>query len=615
MHTSSGTEPQALVDSEGLNAKHEAPPARPSGENLLHVGVLLSAIQDAVRRYASAVEAQLPTGADIQALIAKGAAERAQQMAALRERANKAIAAILGEDDAKEPVPTGALVRVHTVLDMARRVWSTPKACFCLDEDGSVLEFTRADMSVRLGARFGRNLMGCRGSLSGALLTEAALETARELAEVAAALKIDLPEIEKTITAAVSDWVLDTRQAASDPVEIEDMFAERVEAGFPSPRRLRVTRPFPGFPDLGADVLTAEMVLAEFFVGDDPVNPRIPGGFDLIDAMAAARFAPDRREAFVWLHLPPGSGKGLLMGALAALNWTCEISQSEAEKAMSGEPSGLTADRLRGKGVLVFNEFHGLKREIKEFESTISFAPKGKARTDMPVYTKLFLSAEDNLALTGTGAVEGQFGDRFSYLSNPRACRADELPLFQMLGPSAFRDALATGIANRLTAHFDRYRAMGREAAARAAAEALHALHVKHTIRHVYADLDETLDETAAEFVEWVWTAWRRGDHKDGVEIEKIARPEGTVTHLLKRPAAAWELFLTRPGNTPAYKATLGRKRAQVFAKIHPEGTQGQVKSKGVKLKGLIFPPDPAGAPAMPEAVRLIVDNTAEGSK
>lgn len=596
MHTASATEAQPLVSTE----------AAPE-DNLAHAGVLLAAVLGAVRHVAAAVERGLPTAADMQALAAKDAA-KALAVGEKAGQAREAIAALLGDEDAAAQPKT--LVQAGTVLEMARRVWSEPgDGCFCLDHDGSVVEFKRPDMAARLSARFGRNLGG-RDSLAGVLLADRARAGMVALTDAVASLKIDMPDPEKALAAVLSDWVLDTRQASAAPSEIEDMFAEGVAAGFPLPRRLRIVRPFRGFPDLGVDVLTAEMALTEFFIGPDPEHPRVPGSLDLIDAMAAARFAPDRREAFVWLHMPPGSGKGLLIGALAALNWTCEISQSEAEKAMSGEPSGLTVERLRGKGVLVFNEFHGLKREIKEFESAISFAPKGKARVDMPVYMKLFLSAEDNLALTGAGGVESQFADRFSYLANPAACRAEELPLFQMLGPGAFRDALATGIANRLTAHFERYRAMGREGASCVAAAELHAFHAKHTIRRIYADLADTLDETAAEFAAWVWKAWRSGDHRDGVEIVSAARADGVPTFLLKRPAAAWELFLSRPGNTPSYKATFGRKRTAIFERIHPEGSQGQVKSQGAKLKGLILPPDPASGAALPEAVRLIVDNT-----
>src|SRR5690606_33172232 len=150
----------------------------------------------------------------------------------------------------------------------------------------------------------------------------------------------------------------------------------------------------------------------------------------------AARFAPDRRQAFLWLHCPHGWGKSMFLGALKGLGLVVEVSGKEAEACFEGKPVGLDPNQLARSWVLAFDEARGVKAETKQLAHSLLLTPKYSPRTEVPVYLKLFMSAEGMDSLAGSEGVEGQFADRFSYMSGQG--RVEDRELFKRLGGGAY---------------------------------------------------------------------------------------------------------------------------------------------------------------------------------
>lgn len=246
----------------------------------------------------------------------------------------------------------------------------------------------------------------------------------------------------------------------------------------------------------------AQAVMADF-------TEHFPEFPDFIELLCAARFAPDRRQAFLWLQCPPGWGKSMLLSALDQLKLVVEISGKEAEACFEGKPVGLDPNKLVRAWVLAFDEARYVKTETKQLAKSLHLTPKYGQRTEVPVYLKLFISAEDIDSLAGTEGVEAQFADRFSYMTGTG--RVEDRPLFKQLGGGVYVRCLAAGVALRLTEYVERKRRMGRDQAEKDAEGQLKSLHAQYRITHSQTDLTETLGDYAEELKTLIhdFAAWK----------------------------------------------------------------------------------------------------------
>lgn len=216
---------------------------------------------------------------------------------------------------------------------------------------------------------------------------------------------------------------------------------------------------------------------------------------DFLKLCTAARFASDRRKAYLWLHFPANWGKGLIMAALKAHGLVLEITEAEIEKALAGNPIGVDLKRFATAWILFVDEFRKIKAELKMLNSEISGAPKNMLRTTIPTYVKAFASAEDIPSLTGEAGVERQFADRFCYMSGKGSI--DDRPLFRKVGKEVYRRALSAYIAEELNAAVAEYRALGKEAASKRGDDFLDDFHRRWGIGNEWGSLGDTVEEIA----------------------------------------------------------------------------------------------------------------------
>ena len=77
-----------------------------------------------------------------------------------------------------------------------------------------------------------------------------------------------------------------------------------------------------------------------------------------------ARFAGDRKKAYLWWQADSDFGKGLFTGLLKDLGVVVETSTKEIEKVMEGQPVGLSADNFKLAIVLLVDEFKSVKLSL-----------------------------------------------------------------------------------------------------------------------------------------------------------------------------------------------------------------------------------------------------------
>ena len=250
-----------------------------------------------------------------------------------------------------------------------------------------------------------------------------------------------------------------------------------------------------------------------------------------IEAVVAARFAADRRNAFMWLQACSGWGKGMLIAAFAELGLVVELSVKEIEAAFEGKAVGASPTDFVHAWILVIDEFKSVKSEIKQLNNTIMLSPKFQLKGKAPVYFKLFTSAEDVSSLTGSEGVESQFAKRFSYF-NPSGGDLDDRTVFNQLGNGLYRRALSVGIAEIINTEVAEYRAMGRDKAEKAASDLLYQFNCEHSIANHFDSIDSSVESHADDLRELLQAY---GEWMSGFEIGLPPKIIATMPDALQR--------------------------------------------------------------------------------
>jgi hypothetical protein len=212
-----------------------------------------------------------------------------------------------------------------------------------------------------------------------------------------------------------------------------------------------------------------------------------------------ARFAGDRKKAYLWWQADSDFGKGLFTGLLKDLGVVVETSTKEIEKVMEGQPVGLSADNFKRAIVLLVDEFKSVKSELKQLQNEIELSPKNQLRQRAAIYTKLFMSAENVASLVTSHGVEDQFANRMSLIQN--SGRIDDRQLFAA-NKSAYAVSLRNWIGLTLNQHVEEYRELGSSEAVTVADAAVTEFHANRGIGKQLGRVSESLQEIAEAFRE-----------------------------------------------------------------------------------------------------------------
>lgn len=213
----------------------------------------------------------------------------------------------------------------------------------------------------------------------------------------------------------------------------------------------------------------------------------------LLDMIVASRFASSRKKAYVWLKCPSDWGKDVFRNALGAFHF--EMSVSEVEKALDGSPVGKSPRSMFRAFAMVTNEFKKVKSELKQLEDDITVAPKYQLETTVPLYTKLFMSAEGVDSLIGEYGVEAQFANRFSMING--SGKMGDIPEFKQFGNTHFVNAITTYITDYINNAVDSYRELGLHDATTKGDNVVEAFHDKYGLKYSAKTIDDNLSEIA----------------------------------------------------------------------------------------------------------------------
>lgn len=226
-------------------------------------------------------------------------------------------------------------------------------------------------------------------------------------------------------------------------------------------------------------------------------NDHFPLLAEVIEFVVAARFAPDRKTAYLWFHCPSDWGKGFFLSILDDLGLAVNLSEKELDSLLGGSPVGKSPHDFVNTLALIFDEAKRVTGNHKLLQSSIPCTPKHEMTVYVDVYLKLFLSAEHIYSLAGEHGVETQFANRFNLLRLEG--NLSERPLFRDVGSGLYQKVCKHFISRKIDEKINYYRSMGKSTAEKESQQYLNAFHDKYGIGNSYTSLDGTLNEIAGE--------------------------------------------------------------------------------------------------------------------
>lgn len=256
---------------------------------------------------------------------------------------------------------------------------------------------------------------------------------------------------------------------------------------------------------------------------------------ELMEFICAARFAVDRKKAYLWIHAGSDWGKGFLMSVFGAANLdiSVDLSMTEIEKMFEGAPVGRGAHEFRRAMILNFNEVKGIKRELKEIESTLRLAPKHQMMSTVDVYAKLLWSADGIGSLVSEEGVEDQLANRISVFREVDcAVGIGERPLYQEVGGRTYHAVICQYAAQYMNARIEQYRALGRDGSSKQAQQYLEAFHDAYGIGKLYGVTSEALPAMADDLL---------------ADIHAVPFQDRFEMGIVEHPAGSGRLYLAAP--------------------------------------------------------------------
>ncbi len=223
---------------------------------------------------------------------------------------------------------------------------------------------------------------------------------------------------------------------------------------------------------------------------------------EYLQFLVYARLAGDRKKAFLWIHAVSDFGKTLITQAIFdPMQAYTEASPKEIEGIVEGKPSGQSVTAFAKSLMLHVDEWKHVKSEIKQLENGIRINVKNGPSVRVPLYAKVFTSADSLASLVTQNGVEDQFANRFSILRGDG--RLDDRPLF-LVDKSAYVESLRGYAAMMVHRMITDAKAKGRDVAGKEATQWLTEFHKRNGLANGVGKASEHFGSMAADFVNWI---------------------------------------------------------------------------------------------------------------
>ena len=294
---------------------------------------------------------------------------------------------------------------------------------------------------------------------------------------------------------------------------------------------------------------------------------------DVLNMLVAARFAQDRKLAYLWLNAVSDWGKGFFFGGvLIDLGLIVEMSTREVEAIFEAKPVGKSMKEFKRCLAIFFDEFKTVKGEIKQLQNSITLNVKYEPSITVDIFTKLFASAESVDTLMTEYGIEDQFANRFSLILGKY--RLPERPLYQS-NSVEYYNSIKNYAANFLNNEVLKMVTLGFDEATIQAGNNLKAFHTKYAIDKHIERFSDSLPTIAEEIKAWIKgcknNVFKQPNWSDDIQIINECLLHNNESYYLKSPSRVVGHYINNKMEHSS-KGAIGRKKKEIVRLLSADG-------------------------------------------
>lgn len=149
---------------------------------------------------------------------------------------------------------------------------------------------------------------------------------------------------------------------------------------------------------------------------------------DFLTWLIACRFTTNRRTSYTYLRINAGFGKSLLASLFEDLGFGRKINQNQLKATTTND---LSPQDFRNSFILMIDEFTHFAQEMKDITHGMYLTAKFQMSEYVPLYAKVFFSAEKSTSFFGEAGVDGQLADRVSVMDLSGAGKIENRKLYK----------------------------------------------------------------------------------------------------------------------------------------------------------------------------------------
>ena len=319
----------------------------------------------------------------------------------------------------------------------------------------------------------------------------------------------------------------------------------------------------------------------------DDYRQHFPQFDDFLDWLIATRFTTNRRTSYTYLRVNPGFGKSFFASIFEELGTGRKILQTQLKHNSAGD---LSPTDFRNAFILMIDEFTHFAQELKDLTHGMHLSAKYQLSEYVPLYAKVFLSAEKSTSFFGDAGVDKQLADRVSVLDLSKCGELENRKLYKA-NTKLYHEALKKYVHNFFLNKANHYIGLDEMEANKDANKILDKHFNKYRIE---SDTIERIREKCVvylkEFVEWYSTGDMQGMRARNTFFERLERvvfvknDDEVVT---KDIVKMYEILISEAGEqfakTAKFKQTVLDDVFEVSLSKRP------IKCKGKNVRGILI--------------------------
>ena len=278
-----------------------------------------------------------------------------------------------------------------------------------------------------------------------------------------------------------------------------------------------------------------------------------------LEWLISCRFTTNRRSSYTYLRLSAGFGKSFFASILTDLGIGKKVLQTQLKANSAGDLSPMD---FRNAFILLIDEFTHFQPELKDMTHGMNISAKYSLNEYVPLYAKVFMSAEKSTSFFGEAGVDAQLADRTNVIDLSHANKLDNNKLYKK-NTLIYKAVITEYIHTFVTQKVNEFLKVGEIETNKIASDILDNYYNEHKVE---ADTIEKIREKCVDylkdFIEWEkQNEIERGKNFFYEKLEKMVFVKNNDEILVKEPTKLYETLINEAGEqfrkTAKYKQTM----------------------------------------------------------